>query len=428
VDFDQVVLAIPIGALEPICGELIERDQRWDLAIHTAVTVQTQAFQVWLGKPSDALGWPYGENSVTGCYVEPLDTYCDMSHLIPAESWGDADNVRGIAYFCGVLDDFEGETAAKARERVHANAIEFLERDAAGLWPRSRPGPAAGSNALAGQRESGFDWDLLTGTEAASAADHRFSSQYWRANVTPSERYVLTPAGSVKHRLPSNDSGFENLKLAGDWTKNGVDGGCVEAAVTSGMQAARAITGFARPITSQSPRWPQRGPLAPTVREFGGRATAQSVPLAQRQAPQLRARGNRQRIADLVRRTLDEPAGPEVSYRAVGSKVLLMVGASSTSPRWPRPSTAGAVTEIMASLWIPVVAGRDLGDVFLAERFGVTAPYVLVDNPMSYAGAARSTASRRRWAGSSHRSGRRPSGVAAFGGNFGREEGPNGGL
>lgn len=425
-DFDQVVLGIPIGALDSICAELIQREERWRKAIDTAVTVQTQAFQVWLGKPSDELGWPHGENSVTGCYVEPLDTYCDMSHLIPAESWGEAEDVRGIAYFCGVLDQREGETEAEARERVHANAIEFLERDAAGIWPGARPAIQPG--AAAADQGPGFDWDLLSGNDSRSGdSDHRFSTQYWRANVTPSERYVLTPAGSIQHRLPSNDSGFENLKLAGDWTKNGIDGGCVEAAVTSGMQAARSITGFPRTITGQSPRWlqPRTAQLPPFV-EFGGRATAPGPFLSMN--GRLRTfvlEGDAGRIGDLVRRTLDQPAGPEVTYRAIGSRVLLMLGgfehvSSMASPfdRW------GAVTEIMAALWIPVVAGRDLGDVFVGERFGVTAPYVLVDNPMSYAGG-------REIYGYAKTMGRfePPMGigdhqsVAAFGGNFGRDEG-----
>ncbi len=68
----------------------------------------------------------------------------------------------------------------------------------------------------------------------------RLDAQYWRANTTPSERYVLTPAGSVHYRLAAEESGVENLVLAGDWTRNGIDGGCVEAAMTSGMRAARA--------------------------------------------------------------------------------------------------------------------------------------------------------------------------------------------
>jgi uncharacterized protein with NAD-binding domain and iron-sulfur cluster len=414
-DFDQVVLGIPIGALEPICGELIERSERWRKAIETAVTVQTQAFQVWLTKPSDQLGWRHGENSVTGCYVEPLDTYCDMSHLLAAESWGEGDDVRGVAYFCGVLDERAGETQAQARERVHANAIEFLDRDAAELWPG------------AGGAGAGFDWSLLTGARPEPGGEHRFSTQYWRANTSLSERYVLTTAGSIKHRLPSNDSGFDNLKLAGDWTKNGIDGGCVEAAVTSGMQAARAISGLPRTITGQSPRWLQPRPTQqrPFV-EYGGRATAPGPFLSL--GGRMRSfvlQGDERRIADLVRRTLDEPAGPEVAYRAVGSKVLLMLGgfeyvSSMASPfdRW------GAVMEIMASLWVPVVAGRDLGDVFVAERFGVMAPYVLVDNPMSYAGG-------RELYGYAKTMGRfEPAegigdrqAVAAFGGNFGRDEG-----
>jgi uncharacterized protein with NAD-binding domain and iron-sulfur cluster len=34
-----------------------------------------------------------------------------------------------------------------------------------------------------------------------------------------------------------------NLALAGDWTRNGICGGSVEAAVTSGKLAAKALSG-----------------------------------------------------------------------------------------------------------------------------------------------------------------------------------------
>jgi uncharacterized protein with NAD-binding domain and iron-sulfur cluster len=413
-DFDQVVLAIPVGALAPICGELVERDQRFRRALESSVTVRTQAFQVWLDKESQELGWAHEENSVAGCYVEPLDTYCDMSHLIPRESWGEGPPVRGIGYFCGVLDDRPGESAVDARHRVRANAIEFLDRDAGGLWPTAAPdkGP--------------FDWKVLSGSKGSSP-DERFESQYWRANVSPSERYVLTTAGSVNQRLPSNDSGFENLVLAGDWTKNGIDGGCVEAAVTSGMQAARELTGIKRPITGQSPRWiqPTAGQL-PAYVEYGGRATAPGPFLSlQGKLRSFVLEGDERRIADLVRRTLDEPAGPQVAYRGIGSKVLLMVGgfervSSMASPfdRW------GTVSEIMASFWIPVIAGRDLGDVFLAERLGLAAPYVFVDNPMSYLGGRETYGYAKTMARFDP-----PSGVGerqrmeAFGGDFGRDDG-----
>ena len=62
----------------------------------------------------------------------------------------------------------------------------------------------------------------------------------------------MTRAGSVQHRLAADESGFDNLKLAGDWTRNGLDGGSVEAAVTSGMQASRAICGS--PLRSRARR------------------------------------------------------------------------------------------------------------------------------------------------------------------------------
>jgi uncharacterized protein with NAD-binding domain and iron-sulfur cluster len=87
----------------------------------------------------------------------------------------------------------------------------------------------------------------------------RLAAQYWRANTTPTERYVLTPAGSTAYRLAADESGLENLVLAGDWTRNGIDGGCVEAAVTSGMQAARALIGHERRFTGEDPMWLSRG-------------------------------------------------------------------------------------------------------------------------------------------------------------------------
>jgi predicted NAD/FAD-dependent oxidoreductase len=74
-----------------------------------------------------------------------------------------------------------------------------------------------------------------------SKGPQMLDAQYWRANIAGTELYVLTPAGTVKHRLPSGDTGFENLAAAGDWTKNGIDGGCVEAAAISGIEAANAI-------------------------------------------------------------------------------------------------------------------------------------------------------------------------------------------
>ena len=416
-DFDHVVLGIPVGALRPICGELIERDERFRRAIESARTVQTQAFQLWLRRDSEGLGWAHDPNSVAGCYVEPLDTYCDMSHLIERESWSDEQGVRAIGYFCGVLPD---EDDPDPRGRAKRNAIEFVERDVGTLWPGA--GGAAAS--------ASFDWSVLVDPDDRKGPE-RFDFHYWRANSTPSERYVLTTAGSVQHRLRSDTSGFDNLVLAGDWTKNGIDGGCVEAAAVSGMQAARKLIDarreVPRPITGERPDWMQpSAQVRPPYAEFGGRATSPGPFLSQ--GGTLRGfvlEGDGDRIAGLVHRTLNAPAGRGNDYRAVGSRVLLLIGGfdrvSSMTPPFDR---WGTVREVIASFWVPVLAGKDWGDVFVAERIGLAVPYIFVDNPMSYLGG-------RETYGYVKTMGRfdPPGGVGenvlvqTFGGNFGRDVG-----
>ena len=64
------------------------------------------------------------------------------------------------------------------------------------------------------------------------------------ANIDPSERYVLSAKGSTSARLNPGQSGFQNLFLAGDWTTNVLNVGCVEATVSSGMACAGALTGI----------------------------------------------------------------------------------------------------------------------------------------------------------------------------------------
>jgi len=45
--------------------------------------------------------------------------------------------------------------------------------------------------------------------------------------------------------MKAGGSGVQNLILAGDWVDNGfLNAGCIEAATMSGMQAARAISGY----------------------------------------------------------------------------------------------------------------------------------------------------------------------------------------
>ena len=48
----------------------------------------------------------------------------------------------------------------------------------------------------------------------------------------------------MNYRLKPNESGFSKLYLAGDWTYNYFNAGCVEATVVSGMLCSNAVSGF----------------------------------------------------------------------------------------------------------------------------------------------------------------------------------------
>jgi uncharacterized protein with NAD-binding domain and iron-sulfur cluster len=235
--FDEVVLGIPLGMVRYICQDLIDaKPDTWGKMVDKVKTVPTQAFQLWLNRDIRELGWVANERAIVASYVEPLDTWADMSQVIDKEDWP-ADVVKNIAYFCGPLKEVEmpppfkpSDFLEQQRWDVRTNALDFLKTDIRPLWPKATVSPD--SDVL--------NWDLLVAPNSAHGED-RFNYQYWRANADPSERYVLSVKGSTHCRLRSDQSGFDNLYLAGDWTYTALNVGCVEAAVMSGMRAAHGI-------------------------------------------------------------------------------------------------------------------------------------------------------------------------------------------
>jgi uncharacterized protein with NAD-binding domain and iron-sulfur cluster len=236
-DFDEIVLGISVGALPEICGELANANPRFKQMLDDSSTVMTEGIQLWLTKAASALGWPF-ESSITTSYVKVADTYSNMSQLLDRERWTGKRCPEEVVYLCGVIDHRGVLTQPDADARVRENAVQFLSRDARALWP----GACNGGD--------DFDWETLFDPSRAKGAK-RIDSQFLRANFQQTERYVMTRAGSISSRLAADESGFTNLKLAGDWTRNGIDGGSVEAAVTSGMQASRAICGSPRVIQGE---------------------------------------------------------------------------------------------------------------------------------------------------------------------------------
>ncbi len=232
--FDLVVLGVGLGAIPHVARELVATDPHWRAMIDYVKTVPTQAVQIWLGADLRDLGWAHGPVTLSG-FVEPFDTWADMGHLLAREGWPLPP--RALAYFCSVLppldvpDDRSNPAYLPvAREEVRRNAVHFLKHDIAHLWPGAVRAPGE------------FRWELLVDPREA-LGEARFASQYWAANVNPSDRYALSLPGSSAYRISPLDRAYDNLTIAGDWTACGFNAGCVEAAVMSGRLAAHAIAG-----------------------------------------------------------------------------------------------------------------------------------------------------------------------------------------
>jgi len=246
-DFDQVVFGIPVASLPLIAPRLLAASPPLRAASDALRTVATQACQVWLNHDTRELGWPYlpgGQEPVLTDFSQPYDTWAGMTQVLPAEAWPPAAAPKSVHYFCGTMllpepslpPPSDTGFPARADALAKANAVSLLRDRIGALWPA-----AAG----------GFPWQWLADPAGASG-EARFGRQFWRANVDPGERYVLSVPGSTVYRVHAHGANLLNLTLAGDWLKTGLDAGCVEAAVMGGMQASRAISGYPETIPGEN--------------------------------------------------------------------------------------------------------------------------------------------------------------------------------
>ncbi|MGK4000929.1 NAD(P)-binding protein [Sorangium sp. So ce1024] len=187
--FDHVLLGISIGALPSIAPELIEASPRWRRMIEHVKTVRTVSLQLWVSQPVGRLGTS-AHAPVVGAYRVPLETWADMSHLVPVEGWRAGEGVQGILYACGQLghgDDpiAAGDPRVDDLAALERTALDFLEKDLGHIWPAGRE--------VAG----GVRWDALFDPDGRAGAE-RLRAQYLRVNASPSDRYVLSVPGSQK--------------------------------------------------------------------------------------------------------------------------------------------------------------------------------------------------------------------------------------
>lgn len=228
-DFDHVVFGLSLGAVPFVCPRILQQKENWRAMVENVKVVRTQASQLWLNRNLADLGWPpaldgrcYGERPVFGTYIEPMDTWADMSQLLPVEDW--TVPVNNIAYFCGVMKDTDPATEDIPREVTR----ELLEKHMSIVWTRA----AAGGKFR-------YDWLCVNEPGATLTDEERYRSQFFRVNTQPTETYVLSVSGSTKHRIDPANPGYANLSLAGDWVANGFAIGCVESAVLGAMKGVQ---------------------------------------------------------------------------------------------------------------------------------------------------------------------------------------------
>ena len=236
-DFDEVILGISVGALRDICGDLAAQNERFSQMLDEVQTVQTAATQLWLDPDAAAIGAPVPHRAVTG-YAQELNTWSDMSFLIPREDWPEKSTPGFLAYFCGEFPDAEvippysdHDFPARELARYREKAKKWLELNVGHMWTRAvREGT------------QGLDWDLLHDSRQRTG-EERLDAQFFRVNIDPTERYVASFPDTSRFRLKPDESGFVNLWLAGDWVRTSINAGCVEAAVMGGLAAAAALSG-----------------------------------------------------------------------------------------------------------------------------------------------------------------------------------------
>lgn len=219
-DFDEVVLGIPVGALAPIAADLAAAKPEWQRMLDGLRTVATASAQLWMKPTARELRAPASRPTIVGGFEKPFDTWADLTHLLEREAWPADGGPRYLTYGCGPIPDH-------AAEDIRELLARLLEERGHELWP----GAARGDR---------FDWDVLV-DHAERIGSARLGAHVVRANVEPAERYVQSLPGSRRLRLRPDGSGFRNLWLTGDWTRSGLDVGCIEAAARSGAIVAEAL-------------------------------------------------------------------------------------------------------------------------------------------------------------------------------------------
>ncbi len=237
-DFDVAIYAMPVATARWLAKDLVATKPAWQAMVDHLATTETQSLRMWTKDSVEEMGWTHGQAVLSGFY-QPLATWEDARQLLATETWPPDRQPKGIATIFGVLpgmpaqypDPSDTGYPARRLPLARETALQFCTYFAGALWPTA--------TALA--NPVGMDWDQLVTLERGIVGSDRLWAQDIDANVGPVEAYTQIRAGTLQYRLRADESGCDNLFLAGDWIRNGYEVGSVEGAVLGGQQAAAAI-------------------------------------------------------------------------------------------------------------------------------------------------------------------------------------------
>ncbi len=247
-DFDYTILGIPIDVLggnEGICKEIIDNNDAWHKMYHNVKSIPTMSMQLWIKPTLKELGmklsdWGFPEGALPNLvtYADPQYSFIDMSQVLPYEDW--KGNEPGVLiYYTGSFLDPEVVPPYSDHYYPH----EQLERimRISEQWLRDKMGWFF-PNATTLEYPEGMKFDVIHDFSGHARTDYaRLKTQFFRANVNPTDRYTLSLPGSNKYRLKADESGFDNLIITGDWINFGVNVGYYEGAIVSGLQAGQVL-------------------------------------------------------------------------------------------------------------------------------------------------------------------------------------------
>lgn len=384
-DFDVLVLGISKEGLGDICSGLIAQKPAWQDMMAAVRTVETQSVQLHLDRGLAQMGWGGPAGSLAGAFdASALDTWAEISEILPQEGWSGPDAPVAAVILCGPKvgpalppAPSDADYPRRAIGQVTDTTLDFLTRRSTAIWPGLN-GP------------SGFDWAALHDASARTGPD-RLDAQYLRANIDPSERYVQSFAGTGKHRLRTDRSGYANLYLTGDWIDNPQNLGSFEASVMAGKLASRAISGHPKAIlrlAADSPYLDQRPPVPPRgrftapymvhggVQTFSGPITFENTTMWAFVVP-----ADLAKLTALCGRIFNDPTGGAHDYVPLTNRVLMSV-TEIPRGRFRSYPGMGYAQERELAVWM-FLGKRKYSGSPIIERVDAFCPYLFLDNPIA---------------------------------------------